>query len=143
MRNLLFEPVFDASSEKIWEIVKDVNNYSNYIEFCQKSELFGDFREGSHWIDHSTVAFVPMDIKHEIIKIVPQKEIIYKINLPSGGALWQKFYFEPLGERTKLRIEIEINFTNKLVDALIGQVIYRRNQIMIETTINNFKKGLS
>ncbi len=142
MRKLTFEPIFNTSLEKVWQLFTEIHNYPRYIEFCQTAELVGPFAPGSHWKDHSTVVYLPMDIVHEIVTVEPAKKLEYRINLPGGGELWQRFHFSEVAGQTQLKVEIDINFTNKLMDFFLGPLVQRRNQTMINQTINNFQEAL-
>lgn len=137
MKRLVFEPVFDSPIEVIWDKFSDVNNYSKYIKYCHKSVLVGPFKSGSHWYDWSTVVYLPLKIDHQIIKVVHQEEIVYKINLPFGE-IWQRVNFTSLGSKTKLKLEIDINFRYNLLNQTIGRLVYYRNQKMMKETIKNY-----
>lgn len=139
MRKLIFELTINASVEKLWPLLAEIENYPRYIKYCRKAFLIGDFREGSTWYDWSTVVYLPLKIKHEIIRIQPNKEIIYKIGLPVGE-IWQKLSLE-VGEQTKVWFEITIDFPNPVIDKTLGALVYYRNRKMIEATIANFEKG--
>lgn len=142
MRRLLFEPVFDVPLQSLWEKFADVNSYSKYIKNCHKSVLVGPFKAGSIWYDWSTVIYLPLKINHQIIKVIPKEEIIYKINLPFGE-IWQKVDFVPQGVKTKVRLEIEMNFRPKLIDKTLGSLIYLRNQQMLSETIKNYYQSFN
>lgn len=142
MRKLSFEPEFDFPVEKIWDLFTDVSNYPAYIKYCYKAELIGSFAAGSSWYDWSTVVYFPMKVTHQIVKVEPKKEIVYKIALPTNGELWQKFTIEENEGKTKVKVEISVEFGNKLIDSLIGPLVHARNKTMIEATIDNMYKVL-
>ncbi len=142
MRKLLFEPTFDHPSEKIWELFLDVGNYPAYIKYCYKAELIGPFASGSSWYDWSTVVYFPLKVTHQIVKVEAKREIVYKIVLPTKGELWQKFTIEENEGKTKVKVEISVEFGNKLIDSLLGPMVHARNKIMIEATIENMYKVL-
>jgi ribosome-associated toxin RatA of RatAB toxin-antitoxin module len=137
MRTLNFEFETSAKTDQIWSLLTDVNNYHRYIKNCIKSTLVGDFKEGSSWYDWSTVVYLPLKVNHKIIKIVPKKEIIYQIPLPLGS-IWQKLTISE-GEKTKVQLEVNIDFPNRLIDQTLGALVAYRNQDMLSATINNFK----
>lgn len=143
VRKLFFEPNFQVSVEKIWSLFVKVEDYPRYIEYCRGAELVGDFKAGSTWYDWSSVVVFPLKVIHQIEKIDPNREIIYRIDLPSGGEIRQRFYLEELPTGTKVVVEISINFQNRFVDFTLGPFVAYRNQKMITATIENIREVLN
>lgn len=137
MRKLTFELVTPSSAKRIWPIMSDINNYHKYIKYCHHSKLVGSFKEGSTWYDWSTVAFLPLKINHEIIKIIPNKKIVYLIKSPFGE-IWQTISIKERRE-TRVKLEIVIDSPNRLVENTIGLLVYKRNKQMLEETIKIIK----
>lgn len=141
MKTLKFTLATNAPVENIWPIISDINSYHKYIKYCHKSKLIGKFQEGSIWYDWSTVVFLPLKINHKIIKIIPNEKIIYLIKTPLGE-IWQTMLIEE-GKKTKLKLEVNIDFPNRLIDKAFGHLVYMRNRKMLEATMKNFKDGFS
>lgn len=143
MRQIMFEPIFTAPVDRLWEMFSEVSNYPRYIKYCQKAELVGEFKVGSTWSDWSTVVWIPLKIIHKIEKVKPQKEIVYRIDLPFGGNIRQHFDLQDLGKGTKVVVRIEIGFENQLMDLLVGGLVEQRNRKMIAATIGNIQRSLN
>lgn len=141
MRKLSFELTTSAPLEKIWSVISDINNYHKYIKYCYYSHLVGDFKEGSTWYDFSTVAFIPLRINHKIIKIIPYKKIVYLIKTPIVE-IWQTILIEE-SKNTRLKLEVTIDFPNRLIGKILGTFLYVRNRQMLEKTMQNYKKSFS
>lgn len=141
MRRLVFELVTDKRSDKIWQILADINNYHKYIKYCYYSHLVGDFKEGSTWYDLSTVALIPLRINHKIIKIIPNKKIVYIIKTPIVE-IWQTILIKK-SRKTRLKLEVTIDFPNRLIGKILGTFLYLRNRQMLEKTMQNYKKSFS
>lgn len=141
MRKLVFALVTDTRPDKIWQLLADINNYHKYIKYCYKSRLIGDFQEGSSWYDFSTVAFIPLRINHKIIKIIPNKKIVYLIKTPIVE-IWQTILIEE-GKKTRVKLEVIIDSPNRLIDKTLGTFLYVRNRQMLEKTVQNYKKSFS
>lgn len=141
MKKLIFEPSFDAPVEKIWTYFSDIENYSKYIKYTKKVYLIGGFKEGALWNEWTTILFVPLYVRHEIKKIVLHKEIVYHVELP-GAEIWQKVNFKDLKEKTKLEVDITIAFNNIFMEKILGEIVYKRNQEMIESSISSFMQRL-
>lgn len=142
MRKLFFTTLLNVPSDQIWPRLEDINNYPAYIKFCHKAELNGPFVSGSTWYDWSSVVIIPLKITHEIISVVPKKEIIYRIKLPSNGELWQKLILNTEEGKTRVSLEVTIEFGSKILDIIIGPLIYYRNKVMLEATLNNIKQAV-
>lgn len=142
MKRLVFKPVFSASTERLWQMFSDVKNYPKYIKYCHKAGLIGQFQVGSTWYDWSTVVFVPLKVNHRIVKVSPNRELLFNIDLPFFVSLDQRFILESKGVGTEVNIEITIDFKNKLMEILLGSLIAYRNRKMIEGTISNVQEIL-
>lgn len=140
MRKLNFELVTNVPAKNIWPIMTDINNYHQYIKYCLSSKLIGNFKEGSSWYDWSMVLHLPLRINHKIIKIIPNKKIVYLIKLPFGE-IWQTILIYS-GKETKVKLEVIIDFPSRMVDKTLGNLVYLRNRKMLEATIENYKKSL-
>lgn len=140
MRKLELSTLLNQPREEIWKIFSDVGNYPRYIKHCYTARLLGPFKEGSTWYDWSTVVYLPLKVTHKIIKVDPQRELIYKIDLIDGGEIWQYVTLEEVNGKTKVNLMITIDFKNKLVDNLIGPIVYSRNKNMLQATIDNFSR---
>lgn len=141
MKKLTFEPSFDAPVEKVWTYFSDIENYSKYLKYTKKVYSFGGFKEGALWDEWTTILFVPLYVRHQIKKIVPNEEIVYHVDLP-GAKIWQKVSFKDLKEKTRLEIDITISFKNIFVEQILGEIVYKRNQNMVESSISNFIQRL-
>lgn len=137
MKSLNFEFTTSASTKNIWSILSDVDNYHRYIKYCRSSKLKGEFKEGSSWYDWSTVVFLPLKINHKIIKITPGEKIIYQIKMPIGN-IWQTILISK-GKKTKVKLEVVIDFPNRFIEKTLGALVYMRNREMLASTMNNFK----
>ncbi len=138
MRKLAFELTTTAPVKKIWSVISDINNYHKYIKYCYYSRLVGDFKEGSTWYDFSTVAFVPLIINHKITKIIPHQKVVYVIKSPFGQ-IHQTISIVK-GKKTRVELEVVIDITNGLIDKTLGTMLYKRNEQMLEETMQNYKK---
>lgn len=140
MRRLLFETIVPTKVEQVWSLFEAVNDYPKYIQYCHRAELVGGFEVGSVWYDWSSVVYLPMKITHRIKHLEREKLIIYSIPLFGGGEIEQKFTFEDQESKTKVVVEILIDFENKLIDSLLGGLVESRNRRMIDQTINNIQE---
>ncbi len=136
-RSVTAETDLPLSASEVWKRVSDVSNYTDFVEFMKLVSLEGEFREGSHWSDISTVMYFPLKFRHKIAKIEEGKNIFYLIDLPKGGKILQKLEVIPKGNLTRMRLTIEVDLNNQLMDLLLGKLIEKRTKSMIGGT---FKK---
>ncbi len=139
MRKLDFEQIIDYPLEKTWYLFTDVKNYPRFLKYCSKAVVEGEFKEGGYWYDWSTVVYLPLKVRHKIIKISSREELVYLIKNPFV-TIEQTIKLSDLQKQTKVNIGYKINFRNILLEKLLGSLISRRNSEMIEYLMNNYKK---
>ncbi len=139
MRRLEFESIVDFQLERTWKLFTEVENYPDYIKFCNRAIPEGSFEEGNYWYDWTTILYLPLKIRHKIVKISLQKELLYLIEVPFI-IIEQKITFEDLRPQTRVKIELTFNFGNKLLEKVFGPLLFRRNTEMIEDLMNSYKR---
>ncbi len=136
-RSVTAEVDLPLSASEVWKRISDVSNYPDFVAFMKRVSVEGEFREGSHWSDISTVLYFPLKFRHKIAKIEEGKNIFYLIDLPKGGKILQKLEVVPKGNLTRVGLTIDVDLNNQLMDLLLGKLIERRTRSMIGGT---FKK---
>lgn len=133
-RSVTAEVDLPLSASEVWRRVSDVSNYPDFVAFVKRVSVEGEFREGSHWSDISTVLYFPLKFRHKIAKIEEGKNIFYLIDLPKGGKILQKLEVVPRGNLTRARLTIDVDLNSQLMDLLLGKLIERRTKSMIGGT---------
>lgn len=134
------EDTISIKAERVWSLLTDVNNYPKYIEFVTKIKNPPEaFKEGVYWTDITNIVWIPLSIKHKIIKIEKNKKFAYELFLPFGGAMTEECELIACKEGTKIYSKIEFTFKNYLLDIIIWAILKRRLEEMLKRTFRNIK----
>jgi len=142
VRSVSAEVDLPLEASQVWARVSDISNYPDFVEFMKLVSVEGDFREGSHWSDISTVMYFPLKFRHKIDKIEEGKNVYYLIDLPRGGKILQRFEIIPNGESTRVRLTIDVDLNNQLMDILLGKLIESRTKSMVGGTFKNISSWI-
>lgn len=139
-RNIKLAANLDITSSRLWEIITEINRYPNYIKFVYWARINGRFEAGSTWTDLSTILFIPILVRHEIMKIRTGRKVLYLIKLPFGGKIMQIFEIKQKQKTTDMSIEIVIDLKNPILDSVLGKFLERRTKFMLNSTLENFRE---
>lgn len=139
-RSVSAEVDLPLRASEVWKRISDVSNYPDFVEFMKMVWFEGGFREGSHWTDISTVMYFPLKFRHKIAKVEEGKNIFYLIDLPKGGKICQKLEVIPKGSLTRVRLTVDVDLNNQLMDVLLGKLIEKRTKSMIGGTFEKITR---
>ncbi len=141
MRTASVEADLNLSKDKLWELFTNISNYPKYIKFVQKTELKGnELVPGAIWYDWTTILFVPMKIKHIVVLVKSQSEIGFDVPMVFGSLMQQRFSFFGDSNKTMVKGKISFDFKNGLLDKILGPILQKRLQEMLEGSLENFRK---
>ncbi len=128
-----------VSRSEMWKSIQKVENYPSYVKFMKRAKIDGPFRTGTTWTDFSTVAYMPLRVRHKILKINGRQKVVYLIRLPLGGEVIQTLSVNGGDSQVEVGLDATIYFKNRLLDYTLGPVLQRRTNEMFEGTINNMQ----
>ncbi|MDP2720992.1 MAG: SRPBCC family protein [bacterium] len=140
MRKAVFETTIDQPVDAVWSVITRVEDYPSYIRHVYKVEWSESLEVGSEWFDWSTIIFVPLRLKHVVVKMEPNKELVFFMPLPFGGKMNQLFTISQNGSGTKIRVEINFDLKQPILNQIVGPILTRRLFIMMISTLDNFKR---
>ena len=140
MRKVVFEATIDQPLDAVWSVITKVEDYPSYIRYVYKVEWSESLKVGSEWFDWSTIIFVPLRLKHVVVKMKPNKELVFFMPLPFGGKMNQLFTISQSGSGTKMRAEINFDLKHPILNQVVGPILTRRLLIMMNSTLDNFKR---
>ena len=140
MRKAVFEATIDRSVDAVWSVITEVRDYPSYIRYVYKVEWPESFKVGSEWFDWSTIIFVPLRLKHIVVKMEPNKALVFFMPLPFGGEMNQLVTIKQYGSGTKIRAEINFDLKYPILNQIVGPILTRRLLIMMNSTLDNFKR---
>lgn len=144
MRKIRVSATTTLPPSQVWEMVSDIKNWPDYVEFVKWIKLAGPVHEGTYFDDLTVILWIPVKIRHKIIKIEKERELLLEAYMPyRKGLMYQSVLIKKQGKLTEVVIEIkfEINF---LFDLLIGWLVqFRLNQMVVRTLKNIIReKGI-
>lgn len=138
MQRIVTENITSIKAERVWKLLTDINNYPNFIKFVRKiKDRPSDFKEGVYWTDITNIVWIPLLIKHKIIKIEKNKKFTYELFLPFGGTMIEECELTTDSKGTHVRSEIKFTFRNYLLDLIFGAILKKRLKEMLEGTFRN------
>ena len=102
-----------------------LEEYPNWCKFCIKM-MPTQIKEGAVYHDITTLLWIPLKIKHVVIKMDPHKEFHTFVPLPFGGKMWHKFSFLQEDDKAVMISEITFDLGGKLRNATIGHLLENR-----------------
>lgn len=136
-RSVVLSADLKVQAGTLWKFVANVKTYPKFVKFMQSAEVDGAFRPGSSWTDWSTVMFIPLKIKHEILKVEKEKTVVNLIKMPLGGQIIQTVTIEPKAKFVRVKLGAEIKLASSVLDSLIGPILEVRTRTMYEGTLEN------
>lgn len=137
MQKIVVENITSLKIDKVWELLTDIKSYPQYMEFVREVKAPKVFKEGVCWSDITNIFWIPLEIKHKIIKIEKNKKFIYELFLPMGGTMMEEIGLTVSGKGTKIHSEIKFTFKNRLVDFVLGSLLKKRLREMLKGTFRN------
>jgi hypothetical protein len=126
MRKILVRSKSKTLSQKdLWKTMTTLEDYPNWCKFCIKM-IPAKLEEGAEYHDITTLLWIPLKIKHVVIKIEPHNEFHTYVPLPGGGQMWQKFNFSHDGEKAVLLSEITFDLGSRIANATVGHILEKR-----------------
>jgi len=141
MRKAVFETTIAQPVDTVWSVITKVEDYPSYIRYVHKAEQPESLKVGSEWFDWSTIIFVPLRLKHIVVKMEPNKALVFFMPLPFGGEMNQLVTIKQYGSGTKIRAEINFDLKHPILNQVVGPILTRRLLIMMNSTLDNFKRG--
>ena len=126
----------------VWKLLTDINVYPQYVKYLKKAEIEGPVRIGTEWHDKTTVMWVPMWVKHVIVRLEENKELAFEVPLLFGGGMWQSFTLKENSGYTQVKARIYFNLGNSVLNFLIGPVLQARLDDMVKTTLRNLQRKI-
>ena len=127
--------------KEVWKIIEDVEHYPEHVKYMHKAKLSGPFGVGSQWVDVTTVLWIPMAVTHKVAKLKENKEIVFDISLPFGGRMIQTVILNGDQKTPEVVGEIDFDLGNPLANFLVGQILKRRLQDMLASTLKKVQGG--
>ena len=140
MRKALFEATINQPVDTVWSVITKVEDYPSYVRYVHKVEQPKSLKVGSEWFDWSTIIFVPLRLKHTVVKMEPNKVLGFFVPLPFGGKMNQLFTITQYGRGTKLYAEINFDLKYPIFNQVIGPILTRRLVLMMNLSLGNFKR---
>ena len=132
MRKILVKSTSKTLSQKdLWDVVTALEKYPTWCKTCIKM-IPTTLEVGAIYHDITTLLWVPLKIKHVVMKMEPHKEIHIFLPLPGGGKMWHKFMLQQKGKEVLLISEITFDLGNKLKNATVGYLLEKRWIELIE-----------
>jgi len=140
MRRIQLAAELNLPVSAVWELFADIENYPRYVKFMRSVELKGKPGLGTIWYDWTTILFLPMKIRHQVVKFEKEEEIAFEVSSPLGGMMWQ--VFRMAGDQKKAKVEGEISFDlgNFLLDFFLGFFLKLRLNDMLRSTLSKIRK---
>ncbi len=140
MPEIVIENTTSIEVEKVWSLLTDINSYPKYVKFVLTIKDPAEaFKEGIYWTDITDIVWIPLSIKHRIIKVEKNKKFAYEVFLPFGGTMMEEFELITCKEGTKIYSKIELTFKNYLLDLVFGPILKKRIRTMWQETYGNLE----
>jgi len=135
------EVFIDASPEKVWDCLSDVNNYDKWAKFFTNrlpDHLDRIEKAGDYSYYKTTIFGIPFKGKIVIVeRIPPQRSAFYLLSAYRGGG---EYLLEPMADGTRVHYtiwsEIPSSYLGKMVDRAL---LARRAQEQMQEHLNRLK----
>lgn len=84
-----------------------------------------------------------MKVHHEILKVIPNKRVVYLIRFVGGGLVFQDIAIRKVGDDTEIKIGVKITFGSRLSALFLRRMLEARTISMMEGSLVNVKKLVS
>lgn len=136
MYNINRSALVPYSTQKMFDLVNDVDHYQNFLPWCGGSKMIEESEEAS--LAAVTIAFKGVNKTFTTAnKLIRPSEIKLKMVDGPFSKLEGKWTFKTLDENAcKLSLNLDFDFSNRLVGAVIGPVF----KIIADSMIDSFIK---
>jgi ribosome-associated toxin RatA of RatAB toxin-antitoxin module len=136
MYNINRSALVPYSSQKMFDLVNDVENYKNFLPWCGGSEVIEESEETS--VASITIAFKGV---HKTFTTANRLKYHTEIRIAMVDGPFSKlegiWTFKALDENAcKLSVDLDFDFSNRIVGAVIGPVF----KIIADSMIDSFCK---
>lgn len=141
MRNIFIsKKVTGISKKDLWQYIISVESYPDYIPFLQRTHVPEKIAKGSTWYDVTTILWIPMKFRHTTLSITPQEEMCFQVHIPFRGTMVQKYFLKYTQNTLELAAVAEFHLGNKAIDMIVGPILKRRLEKMMEGSLDNLQK---
>lgn len=119
----------------VWEVMTDISSYPSYVKFMKKAKLYGPVAVGTWWHDITTILWVPLSVKHKIVKYTKLKTIAFDVFSPFGSRMYQTISLQEKDNEVEVVVEISFKLS-KFFDIFLGSLLEKRLKDMIIYTFD-------
>lgn len=142
MKKVALEAKLNIRTEDLWRVLIDIKNYPRYVKFLKHTAVNGKIKVGTRWDDVTTILWIPIPVRHKIIKLDPHKEFSFFLSLPIHGTMTQTYRLKKDGKNTLVNAEISFDLGSFLENFLLGTLLEKRLKVMLLDTLENIKKSI-
>jgi len=140
MRKIAIQAKSKKHSQKaLWKRVANLEKYPKQVKYC-KAIFITEIKEGAVFHDITTLLWIPLKIKHIILKLDPYKEIKFLLPLPGGGKMWHTFMFKQEAKHARVNIEMAFDLGNRIFNATVGHIIEKRLVALLKHGLSGFEE---
>ncbi len=126
MRKIVVRSTSKTLTHKdLWNRITTLEEYPDWCKYCIKM-MPTKLEVGAIYHDITTLLWIPLKIKHQIIKIEPHKEFHLFLPLPGRGKMWVENKFAQEGNIGVLETEVRFDLGNRFFNATVGHVLEKR-----------------
>lgn len=135
MNGIRKEINFDVCSEKVWQVWKDVEKTSEWVDGVSLSRIMSESKEGLelHWREKCKVGGFDVQVDHYVKAWDEAKKVSVHSALPMGGSMNREIEFVNLGyESSKVYLTLTWNlgmagslFSDKQMEEMMDRSLDR------------------
>jgi ribosome-associated toxin RatA of RatAB toxin-antitoxin module len=144
MRKVVIRARTEESIEEIWDVIIDIKNWDKLIKFVKRIEINEKVEKGTVFHDITGIFWIPLKVKHKIVKIDKYKNFQMEAYMPFGGGIMhQEILIENKGKFSEITIEVSFKINSSLLDLMFGHILKIRLKEMIKDTLLKLQENLN
>lgn len=131
MRKVVVKGQTSLSSDKLWSLITDLNNYPKHVKFLKKIEFEKPLSLGSKFSDITTIAFVPLKVVHTVDVFEENKRLGFFVQMPVKGFMKQTVNILSRKGKSEVELSVDFDFQNAIFELVFGTFLERRIKEML------------
>jgi carbon monoxide dehydrogenase subunit G len=126
--------LFNAPCQKVWQVWKDVEKTSEWVDGVSLSRIISEAKEGLdlHWREKCKVGGFDVQVDHYVKAWDEEKKVSVHSALPMGGTMDREIQFINQGESSKVNLTLTWNlgmaaslFSDKQMEEMMDRSLDR------------------
>ena len=144
MRKVVILAQTEEGIEKAWDLIMDIENIFKLAKFVRKVSIKGPIKEGIEFYDVTGILWIPIPIKHKIIRIKKNEKFAMEADLPlKSGKMFQTLSVKDMGKVREIEMEIKYNIDFPVFDIIFSPILQYRLKQMITETFRNIESYIN